>query len=173
MSVNFREKAKEKLNASENLDLPIGRIRSHWRLAAAGGIVAVAGFLLWAFLGEIPISVQGNGIYQKEKGEVLCFVSLEDRAEVEEGMQVRLQTDGSMQSYLYGYIREEEDFWDSREKMLEYVNGDEALLSFLTKENPTAVYRCVLEDSKEEIKDGTLFLAQIQKDPIHPVELWL
>lgn len=174
MAVKFREKAKEKLNTADNLNLPVDHVPPHWWFAAAGGLLAATAFVMWAFLGKIPLITAGTGIYLQGKGEIFCFVPLDERSGIEEHMQVSFTEEGSSGAEVGGYIEEEEDFWNSGEKMLEYVNGNEVLLQYLTDGNPVVVYRCVLEEeAADSLKDGTVFQAEIHKESIHPVELWL
>lgn len=174
MAVKFREKAKETLSSAEKLDLPVRHVPPHWWIAVGGGLFSAAAFVLWAFLGRIPMTAEGTAVYMKSRGEVICFVQIEGRSGIEEGMKVRFQEEGAADPALDGYLVSEEDFWTSNDEMLEYVNGDETLLKYLTDGNPVAVYRCTLEGSAENrLEDGTVFRAEIQKESVHPVELWL
>ncbi len=172
MAVKFRERAREKLSAAENFDAPVPSVAPHWWLAACGGLLSIAAFLIWAVFGEIPQITEGTGIYHREAGEAFCFVPLDEKSGIEDRMQVRFQEEGSSKPTVNGYIQAEEEVWLSEEEMLTYVNGSDVLLKYLTEGNPTAVYRCVLEDMSD-LEDGAVFQVEIQRESVHPIELWL
>ena len=66
MSVEFRENAKEKLRAGERFDAPVRHMPAYWWIAAAGSLFVLAAFLAWAFLGKVPLTAEGTGIYIQE-----------------------------------------------------------------------------------------------------------
>lgn len=174
MAVNFREKAKEKLLTAENLSSPVCRVPSHWWIAAAGGILAAGAFLAWVFLGQIPMLAEGSGVYIQEKNEVLCFVQLENASGIENDMKVSMSKAGGDSTALTGYISEAESRWISQEELLGYVRGNESFLRYLTDGVPVAVYHCRLTEGAGGMpEDGEVLQVEIQKESVHPIDLWL
>lgn len=171
MAVEFRENAKEKLREGERFDGPVRRMPSGWWGAALGSILALAAFIGWAFLGTVPLVTEGSGIYLQEENEILCFVPADDTAGIKEGMQVVLRECVSGERSGFAYIAVEENLWDTWEELPEYINENERLLEYLTGGEAAVIYRCALEE-KMELADGTVLQAQIQKETLHPIELW-
>ncbi len=59
----FRKSALEKLSSPEQLDRAIVIAPSSLWIALSGGVLIVAGALLWGVFGRLPVNVDANGIY--------------------------------------------------------------------------------------------------------------
>lgn len=172
MSVEFRENAKEKLRAGERFDAPVRHMPAYWWIAAAGSLFVLAAFLAWAFLGKVPLTAEGTGIYIQEKNEVLCFVPVGHTADIKEGMQVVFREKNGGEVSGSAYIVIEENLWDTWDGLPAYIKENELLVKYLTGGQAAVIYHCVLEE-QPGFRDGEVLQAKIQKESVHPAELWL
>ena len=89
-------------------------------------------------------------------------------------MKVSMSKAGGDSTALTGYISEAESRWISQEELLGYIRGNESFLQYLTDGVPVAVYHCRLtEEAGDMPEDGEVLQVEIQKESVHPIDLWL
>lgn len=172
MALRFRKNALNRLASSEQLDSPVTRMPGYFGIAAAGGLIAAGAFLLWLFFAQIPVVSHGNGIYLKEQGQMLCFISIDEAGGIEKGMEIRAsQKDGGI---LYGHVEKTESVRQPEDAYAALLGGNGRLLDYLTEGKPFAACILELEGADDKgLEDGAILAVQIHKGSMHPAALWL
>jgi hypothetical protein len=159
----FRKTSLEKLSSPEQLDRAIVITPPMFWIALVGGFLMIAGVLLWAVFGKIPVNVEEQGIYISQEsdereasvGQVYCYMSLSDGKKIVAGMKAMIYptTVNSQESgYMTGTVQFVANYVTSKEEMEEHLGNSTLVDSFL-ENGPVVEIICSLEED-ENTKSG-------------------
>lgn len=162
----FRKSSLENLSSPEQLNDYIKVSNPSVWLVLAGLFILLAAVFVWGFTGSLPTTVSAKGLVSK--GEILCFISVEDAEKIAVGQKVSITEND--RSDLRGQVFDVGQIPVSITEISAELQSDYLVQELVKSEFAVKI---TITPDQSDLVDGTLLDVRVVTDSVKPINFLL